>query len=500
VLADPISDAPWRRALSQILRFVAISVALLLTPFAVIRSKAYDVDPDIWWHIRVGDWIAEHHAVPRVSIFSQYIDRPWTAYSWAFELLVSGVHRMFGLPAIPGLLLSVEILISLTFLLSLSRISGSFWWTWAIGVAGIFAFQVNPLRPMAFTVLFFIVELLLIFEAERTGNDNLLYCLGPLFILWANFHIQFVYGIAVAALYVACRILLLTFKKSPDLSAISSSRLKLAGIGAVALLGSCIGPNGWLPYKVAVGLATQPFVFQIILEMHAMDFRFLGHYVELLLLMAACFAVGQSHSRDLFRPTLLAMTAFVSFRSARDMWFVAIAASFVIAEAVRLRANQRAETPTGNRNSKWKPPSYALATALAATISFAYGIRHGVNTPDMIREIDKVYPIRATEFVRDSHLQGPIYNSMNWGGFLIFNLRDLPVSIDPRTNIYGDELLARSIATTSGIKWQTDPVLARSNLVILERYVPLAADLVNDPAYRLVYQDQIATVFVKQPK
>ena len=488
-----------RRLFSQFLQLSAIVSVLLIMPYTAIRTKFYDLDPDIWWHIRVGDWIVRHHALPHVAIFSQYADRAWVPYSWCFELLVSGVHALLGLPGIPKLLISLQILISLTFLLAIRRIAGSFWRAWPIAVLGILAAEVNPLRPMTVTVLFFTLELLLIFEAERTANDRMLYWIGPLFILWANCHIQFVYGIAVIGVYVTARMAALIVDSYRGGVLIhTKALLKLAGFFALAVLGSCIGPNGWSLYEVAAGLATQTFVFQIIEEMQAMSFRSPLHFIELLLVMTACFAIGRSRSRDLFRPMLMIMTAIASFRSLRDMWFAAVASSFVIAEAARAHPKEIAASDNQARSWKLEPAAYALGSILAVTLSFGYGVRHGMNTPDMINEIGKVYPVAATEFVRDSHLQGPMYNSMNWGGFLIFNLRELPVSIDPRTNIYGDQLLARSVGTTSGIKWQTDPVLARSNLVLLERYVPLAADLAQDPAYRLVYQDPIAMVFVKQ--
>jgi hypothetical protein len=488
-----------RRAISWVLRFAATAFALLITPYSVVQSRTYDTDPDIWWHIRVGDWIAAHHAWPRVGIFSRHSDLPWTAYSWGFDLLVSRANHWFGLPGIPGLLICIEILLSLTFLLAMRRMAGSFWPAWWIGTAAICAFYINPLRPALLTLLFFTLELLLIFESERRADDRILLRWIPLlFVAWANCHIQFVYGIPVLGLYVLARIVALAWPPAADGDTPRGSAGQLVVILALALVGSCIGPNWFLPYEVALRYTGQTFVYQIIQEMNAMSFRQPGHYFALVLLMAACFAAGKSKRRDLFRPGLLILCALVSFRSQRDIWFISMAAAFVVAEALRERRDAKASEPAVTAGGIWEPLSFAAATAVAVALSFTLAIRAGMSVPVMIGEIDRVYPIRATEFVRDAHLPGPMYNSFNWGGFLIFNLPEYLVSMDPRTDLYGDAGVRRSIATTNAMDWQDDRDLAQANFVIIERYFPLARALAGDPGYALAYQDPIAMVFVKR--
>lgn len=499
---QPVQTLSIRTLLSSFALLVATMLTLSINPLLIIHSKDYDKDGDIWWHIRVGDWIAQHHALPRVAIFSQYSDRPWTAYSWCFDLLVSGFHSIFGLTGIPSLLLCIVILIALALVLSFRHVAGNAWGAWAVATPLALVAHIDALRPMSLTVLFFIFELLLIFEAERTGDDRMLYRLAPLFAIWANCHIQFVYGIAVFGLYLGSRILsrIATEKDQNNRIAIfHPTNLKLAGFGGLAIAASCIGPNGWRPYKVAIGYAHQTFAYRVISEFQAMNFRSLDHYILVVVIMAACFAVGRPSWRDCFRPGLMLMTALVSFRSTRDMWFAAISAGFVIAEAIRLSAGQQTEeSPRTTTIPRWDIAAYALATVLAATAMFRYGMHNGMTTAGMIREIDMTYPIRATEFIRNSHPSGPIFNSMNWGGFLIYNLPGEPVSIDPRTDVYGDQLLARSLATGNAMKIASDTSLARSRLVILERTLPLASALAANSNYHLVYQDNVAVVFTKE--
>jgi hypothetical protein len=238
--------------------------------------------------------------------------------------------------------------------------------------------------------------------------------------------------------------------------------------------------------------------YEYIQEMLAMSFRRPEHYAELFLLIAACYVVGRFRNRDLFRPLLLLATALVAFRSLRDAWFVSIASAFVLAEAAgQARPQPAADIGNHPRSALATNLTYALAALAALGLSFGMAIRQGMSAATLMTVIDRVYPIRATSFVMDSHLQGPMYNSFNWGGFLIFNLRDQPVSIDPRVNAYGDELSSRSINTCNAIGWRDDPDLARSNFVLLERSTPLASALESDARFRIAYKDGLAVVFVR---
>jgi hypothetical protein len=494
----PLASNDMRFAFSSIGRWAAAVLALFIAPYYSIRTWAAVVDPDIWWHMRSGDWIIAHHAVPRYAIFSQHIERSWIAYSWLFDVLVSGLYHRFGLAGIPGFLICLQVLISLAFLLAMRHFARSFWWSWLIASLAIYAFYVNPLRSLLFTLLFFTLELLIIFEAERRANDKLLFWTAPLFFLWANIHIQFIHGLSVLALYIATRLISLAALNWLPLDSRDTSPTRLLAIFGAAFAASCIGPNWAYPYKEAFSYAVHTAQYEFIQEMLAMNFRRPEHFVELFLLIAACYVVGRFRSRDLFRPLLLLVTALVAFRSLRDAWFVSIAAAFVLAEAAgQVQPQATVDFAAHRRTRLLTNLNYALAAVAALILSFGLAIRQGMSAPALMTVIDQVYPIRATEFVRDSHLPGPMYNSFNWGGFLIFNLREQPVSIDPRVNAYRDELPARSVNTVNAVRWRDDPDLARANFVLLERSAPLASALENDPRYRLAYKDHVAVIFVR---
>jgi hypothetical protein len=128
-----------------------------------------------------------------------------------------------------------------------------------------------------------------------------------------------------------------------------------------------------------------------------------------------------------------------------------------------------------------------------------YGLSHirDVSEKSLAKAVELRFPAEAVKFVRSSGLPGPLYNSLDWGGYLIWSLPELPVSMDGRTNLHGDERIANSLATWSGsAAWEKDPELFRARVIIAQTVKPLTHLLRRHPRYKLVYEDKTAAVFV----
>src|SRR5438477_2894228 len=58
-------------------------------------------DGDTGWHIRTGDYILAHHAVPRQDLFTfTRPNEPWFAWEWLTDILFSWLHSGWGLKAV----------------------------------------------------------------------------------------------------------------------------------------------------------------------------------------------------------------------------------------------------------------------------------------------------------------------------------------------------------------------------------------------------------------
>jgi hypothetical protein len=111
-------------------------------------------------------------------------------------------------------------------------------------------------------------------------------------------------------------------------------------------------------------------------------------------------------------------------------------------------------------------------------------------------QVANVLPVHAVEAIRAKGYTGPIFNDFNWGGYLIWALRQ-PVTIDGRTNLYGNARMDRSIATWNAQpNWSSDTMLTSAGVVIGPIVSPLTQVLRLDPRFQLVYEDKLAAVFI----
>lgn len=430
--------------------------------------------------------------LPTTDPFSAFgMGRPWTAYSWLFELLIYGLHETWGLMGVMGYTLIGSLAVGVALYVLVRGLLPHFAGSVAITAAGLASLvPVLSPRPWLLTILFFFLELHVLLTARRSGNVRMLWLLPPIFVLWANVHIQFVYGLGVLALATLAPILDPVFRRAGidvEGSRIPSSQLfPLFGACALATL---VSPYHVHLYRVIFELVAQSGVFHSINELVAMQFRDPADWIVLGLTLAAAFALGRARTIQVFPMLMLLAGAALAFRARRDAWFLVGATCVILASSAArwLPADQFRVTKLGR---------IVVATAVALLLA-TLGMVRGVSEQQLRTIAAERYPIEAAAFVDDRQLPGPLYNHFNWGGYLMWRLPEYPVAMDGRTNVHLPERVDRSLATWSGANgWATDPELLAARLVIASVHVPLTALLQADSRFRAVYEDSVAVVFV----
>jgi hypothetical protein len=458
---------------------------LLAAPAIICAHRACVNDPDIWWHLRTGEWIQQHHAIPRVDPFSgPNAGKPWQPYSWLYELLVIQLFQRFGLFGIVGYSTALVLAITVAMQRLIKRLQPDF--SIVAGLTFVTFFSIEHLftpRPWMFTILFFVLVLDILMEVRRSGRTRLLASLPVIFAIWANIHIQFIDGLVLLGIALAeC----IAVGWLPQARTALRTSAALTALGA-SILATLANPFGWHIYRVAYDLAAQPGVLNKISELQAMPFRDWSDFCVLFLALGASAALAWSRRCRVFELLLLLFAAQVSFRSARDMWVMAIVAVTILASTLK------------NRTPETLPlPRFATALATAVATLFVWGGFHEMRIRDneLQKQISDSLPANAVNAIRAHDYPGPLYNDFTWGGYLIWSLR-MPASLDGRAAFYGDAAIDRSIATWSGEPdWASDPQLKSAGIVIGPEKSPLVQLLRTDPHFQLAYEDKVAAVFV----
>ncbi len=119
-MSDPADSAvraiPERRPAARagsVAAWLSAAGCLAFALALALRPIAHD---DLFGHLRAGEWMLRHAAVPRVDVFSfTRFGARWVTHEWGFSLLSLGVYRMAGFTGLLGLtaLLTVAILAAL---------------------------------------------------------------------------------------------------------------------------------------------------------------------------------------------------------------------------------------------------------------------------------------------------------------------------------------------------------------------------------------------------
>lgn len=475
---------PWKH---QLARSIVIAT-LIATPALMSLHAGVMSDPDIWWHLRTGEWIVQHHAVPHVDPFSIFgMGKPWQAYSWLFELVVYQLFQRWGLLGIVLYTSLMVAAITAAIFHLLDRLQPDFTKSALLTVSAVVCLSgiLTP-RPWMFTILFVIVELDILMQARKTGRIRELFLLPLLFALWASIHIQFIDGLVVLGI---AAIEPLAERWWPFRSTQLRARTAWAVFTACAAA-TLVNPYGVRVYQVAIDLVTQSRVADIITELKPLGFRDAADFVLLFVALAAAGALAWTRRASFFETALLAAAAYLSFHSMRDKWFLAVAACTILASAIGGEEKLRIQMPVFALPAAF----IAACAAILAAIPFL-----GVNNTGLGSSLAAEFPVDAVEAIQKQHLTGRIFSDFDWGGFLIWWLRQ-PVSIDGRSPVHGDERVVRNVDTWNGKPgWDSDPDLAAASLVVAPIQLPLAQLLRLDPAFTVVYQDKVAAVFIRKP-
>lgn len=429
----------WRRAVPS-WQLVMSVVALLMA----YRPSRLLGDPDTYMHIAAGNWMLAHRALPAQDPFSwSAAGMHWVAHEWLAEVLMA---ELYGHGGWAGLAVAT----ALCFALSIGLLTRAILNRMAPLIGLVLAFLALDLlkphllaRPHVLALPAMVLWCSGLFAARDAGGRPSWWLL-PVLVLWVNLHGSFMAGVALAG-YLTLEAVL---DPAPGQTRITEARrwgsFTLAAIASTFL--NANGIDGVLePFRIT-GMPTLQSTF---LEWRPPEFQN-GDPAEIWLL-AAIF-LGFSTGARLPMPRLLLLVGLfhLVLRHQRHEDLLAVIGSLAIVAPLAPKLNALAGTDSDSPVSRLfaVPPARAATPAIILTLGVVSLLAAAALRHPIARDNGSVTPSAALEAARQAGVSGRVFNSEHFGGYLIFS--GVPVFIDGRMELYGDEFLKRYLGLAAG--------------------------------------------------
>jgi hypothetical protein len=480
-------------------RSLTIPRLLITILFIAIFTMAVRLpaDTDTWWHLRSGQYIVENRIVPTTDPFSHTkAGQPWIDHGWLAQLFWYG---LFALAGLPGLSLGLALLVTFTFWLVWQVTPGNLYMRAFVMVLGaVTSAVIWVARPQMVSFLLAGLILFLLEKYKREGW-RWIYALPLVMLLWVNVHGGYAIGFMLLGVYIVGETFnrLTGHDEDPVLSWRQIRTLLLLGVIAFAVV--VINPYGWqmwlYPFRT-VGIGA---LRDFIQEWRSPDFHLSLTWAFLATLLLSLAALGRSPRRaDWTDLAMLGLWTFWSLFASRNIGLYGLLTIPALARYADAAWGQY--LPVSSTSSRRQ--SARLNWVLLSLVICAALVKIGVvlNPQEAIKAEQEGLPAKAVQFIQENKPAGPLFNSYNWGGYLIFKLwPDYPVYIDGRTDLYDDAFIRRYLnAVAGGEGWQKTLDQDDINLVLIESDSTLARFLKGDPAWDILYQDTMATVFARK--
>jgi hypothetical protein len=472
-------------------QFMLASVLLILTVLTV-RSR-FD-DPDLWWNLKTGEVIWTTHSIPVTDLFSYTTNHhAWVPHEWLAQLAIYGAYKFGGYPGLEFLLCALTAILLWAGYALCTLYSGNS----KVGFVGalilwMFATVGLSIRAQLIGYIFFVLELLII-HLGRTRSPRWFYWLPVLFAVWINCHASFILGLVVGGVLWATSFV--SVEAGAMLPSHWAPKCRRALLLSLAL--SCaalfVNPVGMQQILYPVDtLLHMPLLVGNVAEYAPLNMTE-ARGIGLLAILLASFLLLATRRSTMYWDELIffILGTWMAVSHMRMLFVFGILAAPVLSRQLATQWEAYdAETD--------RPGLNAAFIALALVVAY-FGFPSRSN---LQQQVDEGSPVKALEFVRANHLQGPMLNDHVYGGYLMWAAPEYPVFIDGRTDVFEWAGVLREFGAWATL--QTDPNIMldkyKVNFCILTRESPMIQVLPLLPNWKLVYEDKNSAVIERTIK
>lgn len=501
-------------------RFVPVEVAFFLLAWfacaAIFRSRGFQ-DPGTLWHVRIGELVLRDGIMRTDPFTFTFAGQTWIPQQWVGEVLMALAHGIGGLDT---LLLGSALLAAGTFtmifrVLMAGGMSGNL----AAGatvfamVAAGFHFYARPhLATIALCAV--VMAFLIAFDRGRITVKQLAWLI-PLYVVWTNVHGGMLGGLFTLGLGALGWGAMYSLKRSGPLNDWRTAG-RLAAVVLLCALAMFVNPIGLELQRSWFRIVGSRTIALYLTEHSPLNLAREGDRAVVAFAIFYCAILVGAPRRE-WRATWLlpivwfALTIkgirhgplFVVFAAVaiadiwpRTMWYAMLAKS--------------GDSLTRNPNEPLESPTWRCAAVPSAMIGIALFLQANripvpligsgwarLDSPNTM-PVDLIEPLQ--EFARSVPPGTPIYNDLNFGGFVIYFAPTLKNFADDRFELCGDEWLENYVDTISrhpeGFDdWQKRYGFTHALIASYEPAAPLEAHLLKSGRWVIVARGNSAALY-----
>lgn len=439
-------------------------------------------DPDSYWQITIGQWIAEHRAVPTFDTFSfTFAGKPWISTQWLAQVLYGQAYALGGWS---GVVVLTALPIALTYALLarfLERRVGAIATLVLLSISFAVALPHLLARPHALALPVMVAWAgALLSASERRQAPS--FWLVALMTLWANLHGSFVFGLMLVAPIALDALVNAGTPLRKDLL------LRWIVFGFIALVASCLTPYGWNSLLAAQNILNLGEALSIIREWAPANFASLSLF-EACILGALALALFTGVTFPPVRILILLGLLHMALTHVRNADVFALITPMVLAAPLAANfpkfRNAAIVAPL--------PPRAIILPAIVAAILTATIPVLSTYAPN-----NWISPSAAVSVLK-SYNPKRVFNDYDLGGYLIW--RGVPTYIDGRTELYGQDFMVEHNAASALAKPMRFFELLKNydvDATILRRQTAGSKLLDRLPEWQQVYADDVVVVHIRK--
>lgn len=478
-----------------------LTLSRLVTAITFIALAAMAVrtaaDTDMYWHLLTGRYILQTRAVPLTDPFSwTAAGTPWVDVHWLSQIGLYATYAAFGQA---GLSLLVAGLVVLAFALVWKQLAGGpFLRAFVVVLAAAAAGAVWTPRSQMATFVLTPLTAYVVYLYKWKQIDRL-WVLPVIFAVWVNLHGGYIAGFMVLGAVLAGEAAnhLLGFEGPEVLSGRRWRKVLIVTLvsGAALLINPYTTAALELPFRTVNIGVLQDFIQ----EWQSPNFHELFQQPMVWLLLLTLVVVGWSGRRlDATDAALVVVFAYITFLARRNVGlFALVTAPVLCRHAAALW-----------QHSRWGERSLSrgrvgLNWLILGLVGVAAAIKMVVPLlPTSIAQAEaKVLPAKAADWMATNRPPREMFNSYNWGGYLLWRLwPDYPVYADGRTDVYAEAggILTEYLSVATARPGFEATLTARKvGCVIIEVDSPLDIALKRSSDWREAYRDDMAVIYVR---